>query len=128
MRFSLALALLMLPGAVAAQVPAMTDTQGKTLSGVAYTQPKAWTVARDGGVTTFVAPERDLSIAVVDIGSAPNAQEATAKAWMMFKPNAKRMVRLSSPGTPGTSSSRAASATKSRSAWMRSGVSRCAWR
>jgi CubicO group peptidase (beta-lactamase class C family) len=96
-----ALTLAALPAAALAQTPAAADAPGKTATGVAYTQPKDWTVAVKGAVTTFSAPEGDLNIVVVDVGSSASAQAAQAAAWSAYKPGANRVVRLASPGTAG---------------------------
>jgi CubicO group peptidase (beta-lactamase class C family) len=97
----LALALLSLPAALVAQTTAAADTPGKTASGVAYTQPRDWTATVRGPATIFAAPEGNLSIAVVEAGTAAGAQEAAAKAWSLYKPDAARKVRLVTAGPPG---------------------------
>ncbi|MCA1660672.1 MAG: beta-lactamase family protein [Novosphingobium sp.] len=101
MKSMLALALLSLPAALLAQAPVATDTPGKTPSGVAYTQPKDWTTTTRGAATIFVAPEANLSIAVIDARNASGAQAAAAKAWSLYKPDVARKVRLVTSGTPG---------------------------
>jgi CubicO group peptidase (beta-lactamase class C family) len=101
MKVSLALAFLALPTALVAQVPATSDTSGKTATGIAFTQPKDWIVTVRDPVTLFTTPENNLTIAVVGIGEAANAQAAVAKAWALFKPEATRTVRLTSAGAPG---------------------------
>jgi len=98
-KFLLSLALLGLPAALAAQVPPASDTPGKSASGTSYTQPKDWAMTVKGAVTVFAAPEANLSIAVIDVGDAPNAQAAAAKAWSLYKASATRTVRLSTQGT-----------------------------
>ena len=81
-----------------AQTRPTSDVSGRTASGVTYTQPKNWSVAVHGVVTTFSAPESNLNIAVIDEGSAPTALAAAAKAWSIYKPNAAvRQVKLASP-------------------------------
>ena len=97
----LALALLSLPIVLHAQTPVAADTAAKTSAGVSYIQPKDWTVAARGAATVLAAPEADLDIAVVDVGAAPEAQSAVAKAWGVYKPNANRKVKLVTPSTPG---------------------------
>jgi CubicO group peptidase (beta-lactamase class C family) len=101
LKLAIVAALLGLPTVSLAQARPAADTPGKTATGVAYTQPKDWAVAVQGPATVFVSPEENLSIAVVDIGAAPNAQAAAAKAWSLYKPNAARPVRLSTSGAPG---------------------------
>jgi hypothetical protein len=101
MKYLIAAALFVLPTTLAAQIPGMADTMGKTNFGIAYSKPKAWVATTHGPTTVFMAPEGNLSIAVVGVGSAPDAQTAAAKAWAMFKPDAKLSVRLISPDAPG---------------------------
>jgi len=101
LRLLLIVALLCLPTAALAQARAASDAPGKTASGISFTQPKDWTLSARGPATIFVSPETDLTIAVVDVGSASTAQAAAAKAWSLYKPGAMRPLRLATPGTPG---------------------------
>jgi CubicO group peptidase (beta-lactamase class C family) len=95
------LSALSLPASLAAQVRAPSDAPGKTGSGISYTQPKDWTATSRGAVTIFAAPEGNLNVAVVDAGAAPDAQQAAAKAWSLYKPDAGRKVRLVTAAPPG---------------------------
>jgi CubicO group peptidase (beta-lactamase class C family) len=90
-----ALAQAQAPAAVAA------DTPGQTQAGVQYTQPKDWSASSAGGVTTFVAPEGDLRIAVVDVGAAPDARAAAARAWSLYQPAGAPNPRLVTAAPPG---------------------------
>jgi len=99
LRFAIIGALLGAPSALFAQTRAAADTPGKTASGLAYVQPKDWSMARQGPATVFASPEADLEIAVVEVGAAANAQAAAAKAWSVYRPGANRTVRLATPGT-----------------------------
>lgn len=99
LRLALVATVLSAPSALLAQGRAAADTPGKTASGIAYVQPKDWTVSSQPAVTVFVSPEADLNIAVVEVGAAANAQAAAAKAWSLYKPTANRTVRLATPGT-----------------------------
>lgn len=102
MKLAFALALALSPlTALAAHAQVSADTPGKTSAGIAYTQPKDWTVATKGGVTVLSAPERNLDIVLVDVGTAADAADAAAKAWTLYKPEAKRAVRLKAAGAPG---------------------------
>ncbi|WP_188055105.1 serine hydrolase domain-containing protein [Sphingosinithalassobacter sp. CS137] len=85
----------------AAQQAAEADTAAATRSGVAFTQPKDWTAQVRGPATLLTAPEGTLTIAVVDVGSAANAQAAAAQAWAMYNPEANRTVRVVTAGNPG---------------------------
>jgi hypothetical protein len=101
LRLAVAFALLSFPTALLAQARPAADTPGHTSSGVAFTQPKDWSVAVQGAATIFAPPEENLTIAVVNGGAAPSAQAAAAKAWSLYKPNATRPVRLVTAGPPG---------------------------
>ena len=81
MKALLTLALLCLPAPLLAQTPAAADTPGRTAGGVSYTQPRDWLISTRGPATLFAAPEGNLNIAVVEVGSAADAAAAAAKAW-----------------------------------------------
>ena len=98
---ALTLALLSLPASLPAQVPVPADTPGKTASGTSYTQPKDWTATTRTGSTIFAAPEGNLNVAVIDAGKAAGAEAAAAQAWAIYKPDAKRKVRLVTAAAPG---------------------------
>jgi CubicO group peptidase (beta-lactamase class C family) len=101
MKAMLALALLTLPVPLLAQAPVKGDTTASTASGVTYTQPKDWTTTSKGPSTVFVAPEGNLSMAVVNAGKASGAEAAAAQAWSIYKPDMNRKVRLVTAGAPG---------------------------
>ena len=101
MKLGIALLLLAAPIMVAAQTPGVSDTPGKTASGLTYTQPRDWTRTVDGTATIFVAPEGTLRIGVIEVGAATDARAAVAAAWAKFAPTANRVLRLVSPGAPG---------------------------
>lgn len=86
------------PLATAAAVAA--DTPGKTEGGVSYVQPKDWSVATRGTATIFTAPEGNLALAVVEVGPARNAPEATARAWSAYRGAPAPVLRLTTPATP----------------------------
>ncbi|MES2044611.1 MAG: serine hydrolase domain-containing protein [Pseudomonadota bacterium] len=100
MKLMFALALMSMPLPALAQTAASADTPGKTAAGVQYTQPKDWTAQVKGPVTVFVSPESDLRLAVVDVGAAPDARAAAAKAWLLFKPDAVPSPRLVTAAPP----------------------------
>lgn len=101
MKFALALALMCLPMPLLAQAPAGSDTPSKTASGMSYTQPRDWVATVKGPVTVLSAPEANLNIAVVEVGSAADAQAAVTRAWSLYKPEVARAVRLVSPVARG---------------------------
>ena len=95
-----ALALMSLSLPAFADAPNKVDAPGKTMAGVEYIQPRDWSAQIRGPVTVFIAPEADLSIAVVDVGDAPDAQAAAAKAWSMYKPGAAPTLTLVTAAPP----------------------------
>lgn len=97
LRSMLAFALLALPTALLAQARPGADVSGKTTSGVSFIQPADWAVSSRKALTILAAPESDLNIVIVDVGAVDTAQAAVAKAWALYKPSAKRAIRLSSP-------------------------------
>jgi CubicO group peptidase (beta-lactamase class C family) len=84
---------------VAAQTVA-ADTVGHTPRGVEYVQPKDWALAT-GGAVTFVAPEGDLKLSVVDVGAAADARAAADAAWAVVRPAAVPVPRLVTASAPG---------------------------
>ncbi|MBL8646433.1 MAG: beta-lactamase family protein [Sphingosinicella sp.] len=101
MKLILALALMSLPVAAAAQKPAAVDTAGKTAAGIEFVQPRDWTATSRGPLTVFQAPEGDLRIAVFDAGTAQDAAAATEKAWAAFRPGNVPKPRLITAAAPG---------------------------
>ena len=97
----LALALLSQSVGLSAQTPVTADTPGKTAAGTTYTQPKSWTAATRGQATVLAAPEGNLSVVVVNVGAAADAQAAAAKAWSLYRPGVLRPVRLVTADAPG---------------------------
>lgn len=83
---------------LAAQAPATADTDGKTAAGTSYTVPKGWVAATKDQLVLFTVPGEMIRIAVIDVGPAANAQEAAGKAWTLLQPEARRTVRLATPG------------------------------
>lgn len=83
-----------------AQETATEDTPGTTSAGNAFTQPKDWAIRTNETVIVFTAPEGDLDIAIVEAGAANDAEEAAAKAWSAYDPDANRQVRRVTPIRP----------------------------
>ena len=99
---SLALSLMGGTAALFMQAPAQAEVQGPDVSGAIYSAPEDWTKSAQGPATVFVSPEKDLSLAIVNIDSAPDARAAAAKAWAAYKPATdERAVRLVTPGAAG---------------------------
>ena len=68
-----------------------------TASGHSYTPPESFTVSTAGPLLRFSAPEGDVSIAVVDLATATDAENAVAQAWKLAQPDFKRTLRISTP-------------------------------
>jgi CubicO group peptidase (beta-lactamase class C family) len=100
MKLMLALALMALPSFATAQVPS-ADLPGKTAVGNQYIQPKGWVAKLTNGATIFVAPEGDLRIAIVEVGSAADAKDAAVKAWPVLRSSGAPTPRLVTVSPPG---------------------------
>src|SRR5260370_34561643 len=74
------------PSARAAGTVAAADTPAKTASGVAFTIPKASSMITHGKVIVLTAPEGDVHLAIVDAGTAANADQAVCSAWPRYPP------------------------------------------
>ena len=94
------LSLLFASASAAAQVAATADTSGITEAGVAYTQPKNFTVIRQAGATILASPEGDLKMALVQVVSAADAKDAAAKAWAAHQPGFNRSILVATPAAP----------------------------
>jgi CubicO group peptidase (beta-lactamase class C family) len=103
MKSSLFTVLLMLAGSpvvAAAQAPAAVspipaaDHPETTSSGATFTAPAAWLVKKTAKVTDLTAPEGDLHITLVDVGSAPDAAAAAVAAWQLWSPQKARPQKL----------------------------------
>jgi CubicO group peptidase (beta-lactamase class C family) len=94
---SLACALL---ASTALAAPATSDTPGKTGAGTSFTQPAGFDLAATGAVAEFIAPETDSSAAIIDVGAAPDAAAATAKAWALWAGHAAPPVLVATPLPP----------------------------
>jgi CubicO group peptidase (beta-lactamase class C family) len=96
----IALSLLLASASATAQVAATADTPGKTEAGVAYTQPKNFTVTREAGATIFASPEGDLKMVLIQVDSAADAKDAAAKAWARHQPGFNRSILVATPAAP----------------------------
>ena len=83
--------------AQAATAALTSDTPGTTAAGVPFTAPKAWTLVNADGLAKITAPEGNLVAVIVDVGPAPDAAAAVAKAFARFDPAEKHPLKLSSP-------------------------------
>ncbi|QMW24557.1 beta-lactamase family protein [Sandaracinobacteroides saxicola] len=65
---------------------------------VGFTTPEGWTLTSKGAVTLVAPPEPDTRIAIVEVGAAADATDAAAKAWALYRPEAKRKMLVATPG------------------------------
>ena len=79
---------------LAAQTAASADTPARTEAGVSYTVPRDWTATTRGPVVLVSAPQDELRIALVDVGSAADAAAATSRAWTLYDPAARRTATV----------------------------------
>ena len=93
-RMSSIVALLLMSAAVPlAAAPVPDDTPAKTASGTTFTVPKAWSSATTGALVILTPPESDTHVAVVEVAGA-DATAASAAAWKLYRPDAKRPPKL----------------------------------
>lgn len=83
--------------AARADTVATADTPSTTASGVAYTIPKDWSASTRDRIVVLTPPENDMHFAIVDAGTAANANAAVAAAWQLYEPSMHRALRISSP-------------------------------
>lgn len=93
------------PAASPAQTPATPavaaervaeETPRATPAGNTFTVPAGWSTRTAGTMVVIEPPEPDSRVAVVDV-QAKDADAAVAAAWAVYKPEAKRPVRLKLP-------------------------------
>ncbi|MBS3960528.1 MAG: beta-lactamase family protein [Sandarakinorhabdus sp.] len=72
-----------------------------TAPGVQFTQPADWAKSGVDGLTRFTAPEGDLVISIIEMGSAPDAASAVSGAWARVRPGSAPKPLLATPAAPG---------------------------
>jgi hypothetical protein len=75
------------------------DSPHLTATGNTFTAPKDWQLQINAEKVVLVPPERDSRLALVDV-QANDADEAIRKAWVVFQPDSKRPLRLSTAQAP----------------------------
>ena len=82
----------------AAQVPqtasASADHPEKTASGGTFTAPANWNMTRKPNLVELISPEKDFSLALIDVGAAADAKAAAAAAWQIWAPANARAPKL----------------------------------
>lgn len=82
------------PASAAAPSPAAGDRPEKTPGGVTLTAPTGWTSKTGPTFIELIAPESDLRLAVVDVGTAADARAAALAAWQAWHPAQTRAPKL----------------------------------
>jgi CubicO group peptidase (beta-lactamase class C family) len=69
------------------------DTPLATPRGATFTVPAGWSVASTEAMVVLQTPEPDSHVAIVDVQAA-DADAAVAAAWKIYKPDAKRPLKI----------------------------------
>ncbi|WP_380878435.1 serine hydrolase domain-containing protein [Sphingomonas sp. DBB INV C78] len=77
-----------------------SDRPGKTPSGATFTSPAGWNAADKPALIELAAPEKDLRVALVDVGKAADASAAAAAAWKVWAPDKARAPKLVTARAP----------------------------
>lgn len=72
------------------------DTPRTTPDGNGFIAPAGWSIKEAGPAVVLTAPEGDSHIALVDVGSAQDADAAVVAAWAAYDAEAKWPLRLAS--------------------------------
>lgn len=72
------------------------DTPRTTADGNGFIAPAGWSIRAAGPAVILTAPEGDSHIALVDVGSAKDADAAVAAAWAAYDPKAHWPLKLAS--------------------------------
>lgn len=70
------------------------DSPKATAAGATFTAPANWTLFANGATRILEGPEKDVKIAIVDVPSAADAEDAVKRAWQALDPAFKRPVRI----------------------------------
>jgi len=85
-------------GVKRASAQALTaDTPQTTAMGTTFIAPAGWSIEVRGPATILEAPERDSHIVLVDVPKAADADAAVAAAWLAYRPDAKRPLKVATP-------------------------------
>lgn len=93
-------AILACPAAATQQRNADRQVSGATASGATFTPPAGWRRQQQDGVTRFVAPEGNATVAIIELGAAADARAAAARAWQLYGSATVPNPRLVTPGAP----------------------------
>ncbi len=73
--------------------PVTDDTPAATASGTAFVIPKAWSSVVTGAMVVMTPPEVDTHVAIIEV-AAKDATAASVAAWQIYRPGAKRPLKL----------------------------------
>jgi len=76
-----------------AATPLAADTSLATPGGATFTAPAGWSAVSGERAVVLQTPEPDSHVAIVDVQAA-DADGAIAAAWKIYKPDAKRPLKL----------------------------------
>ena len=79
--------------------PLALDTSLATASGATFTAPTGWRVTTDANKNVLEPPEADSHLALLDV-QAPDAATAVAAGWASYRPDAKRLLKVTTPQAP----------------------------
>ncbi|KRA45150.1 serine hydrolase domain-containing protein [Pseudoxanthomonas sp. Root630] len=74
----------------------MTDTPRTTVEGNGFVAPAGWSVRTQGSAMILTAPEGGSHVALIDVGSAADADTAVAAAWAAYAGKAAWPLKLAS--------------------------------
>lgn len=96
-RLGLSFAALALSGAISAALSAgaCLAAEPRSTAIASFETPEGWAATSAPGRVETVSPEGDVRLIVVDIGQAPDAAAAIAKAWAAVDPAFSRKIRIS---------------------------------
>ena len=82
---------------VPSEIPLAADTPSQTVMGNSFIAPLGWTLSVRGEATILTAPEGGSSIALIDVreSEAKDNDAALARAWAIYKPEAKWPLKVS---------------------------------
>src|SRR5215510_5741753 len=74
----------------------MSDTPRASSAGASFTVTADWALVTGKNIVILDPPETDTHIAIVD-SNAADARSAVAAAWVIYKPEAKRPLKIITP-------------------------------
>ena len=76
--------------------PVTADTARVTPGGAGFTVPSGWTIETGKDFVVLTPPETDTHVAIAD-SQATDAKAAVEASWAVYKPEAKRPLKLVTP-------------------------------